>query len=127
MLIKTPNETYTAIHYQVEGRERHPNVAIYTNGDQQWILGLRHTVTIDAQKYPHEAEAANKALADLKGAFAALPQNQATKAAWAQLTDALKQRFQRADDDGFADNYVWYRLQGNPEEIDRLQQAGFPQ
>jgi hypothetical protein len=127
MLIKTPYETYTAIHYQVAGRERHPNVAIYTNGDPQWVLGLRHTVTIDAKKYPREAKAANKALAVLKGAFAALPQDQATKANWADLAADLKQRFQRANDDGFAANYVWYRLQGNPEVIDSLQQAGFPQ
>lgn len=126
MLTLQDNGTYTALHFHVEGRTRHPNVAVFTCENGQTIFGLRHSVTIDAHKYPDEAEQAQNALQNLLLAFANLTQDEGTQNAWADIPARLQARFQRADDDGFADNYQWYVLNAEPGDIQTVIDAGFP-
>ena len=126
MLQKEINHTYTAIHFFVAGRERHPNVAIYTDENNQWALGLRDRVTIDAQKYPDEAEQAQDALHQLQQAFADLNQDDGTPTAWGTIPVNLQKRFQRAEDADFAANYQWYLLNVAPDDIEAVINAGFP-
>ncbi|MBM3788528.1 MAG: hypothetical protein FJW30_29685 [Acidobacteria bacterium] len=126
MLQKDINHTYIAIHFFVAGRQRHPNVAIYTDENNQWVLGLRNEVNIDPRKYPDEAEEADDARAQLQQAFANLNQEDGAPTVWGAIPLNLQKRFQRADAADFAENYLWYFLNVAPDNIDAVVGAGFP-
>jgi hypothetical protein len=126
MLQKEINHTYTAIHFFVAGRERHPNVAIYTSENNRWVFGLRKKVSIDDRKYPDEAEQAEDARSQLQQALGNLNQDDGAPTAWGAIPVNLQKRFQRADDADFAANYQWYLLNVAPEDIEAVINAGFP-
>lgn len=96
-------QNYVSVKYAMEGRVRLPNMAVYTQHNNDMWLGVRNSVTIDIKRHPQDALDADKLLIELKKI---ITNNEAAF----KKTDPeewFKDLFGVGHDD-FVANYNWY-------------------